>query len=349
MLMPTPSFKEDHISQIPALQLLLKLGYHYLSPDAALQYRGHKTAAVLLEEILREQLKKINQIQFKGQFLPFSENNIAVAIQALKDVPMQEGYIHASQYVYDLLTLGKAVEQSIDGDKKSFTLKYIDWEKWENNVFHVTEEFAVLRADSKEHYRPDLVLFVNGIPFVVIECKRPDIKEPLEQAISQNLRNQQEDGIRSLYVYSQMILALAVHQARFATTGTEKAFWSKWQEKFITPQQGKEYQAKLEKLKNKQLSKDEKARLFDDRFKYVRYYFDQLEHEKVEVTLQDEFLYNLCRPERLLDIIHNFIVYEAGEKKITRYQQYFAIKKTIERVRYMTGGKRKGGVIWHTQ
>jgi type I restriction enzyme R subunit len=51
--MDTPSFKEDHISQIPALQLLQKLGYKYLSPDEALQLRGNKTSNVILEEVLK--------------------------------------------------------------------------------------------------------------------------------------------------------------------------------------------------------------------------------------------------------------------------------------------------------
>jgi type I restriction enzyme, R subunit len=74
-----------------------------------------------------------------------------------------------------------------------------------------------MRSTSKEHYRPDLVLFVNGIPLCIIECKRPDMKEPLKQAISQTLRNQQEDGIRSLYVYSQLTLSIATQEAAYAT------------------------------------------------------------------------------------------------------------------------------------
>ena len=260
--MNTPSFKEDHISQIPALQILQKMKYHYLTQDEALQLRNSKTSAVLLEDVLSEQLGKINKIQYKGRVIPFSENNIAAGIQALKDVPMQEGYIHASQYVYDLLTLGKSFEQSVDGDKKSYTIKFVDWDNWENNVFHVTEEFAVLRSSSKEHYRPDIVLFINGIPLVVIECKRPDIKDSLEQAISQNLRNQQEDGIRILYVYSQIVMSIAVNDACFATTGTAKEFWSKWQVKFSSKNEGQIYQSTLQQLKNEHLNNDQKVKMF---------------------------------------------------------------------------------------
>ena len=204
--MNIPSFKEDHISQIPALQLLQNLGYQYLNPEEAMQFRGNKTTNVLLEDILRKQLKEINSIQVSTtKTTIFSNENIERGILALKNLPMNEGYIHACETAYNLTTLGKALEQSIDGDKKSFTLQYIDWKNIENNVFHVTEEYSVMRSTSKEHYRPDLVLFVNGIPLCIIECKRPDMKEPLKQAISQHLRNQQDDGIRQLYVYSQLI------------------------------------------------------------------------------------------------------------------------------------------------
>ncbi|MFQ5637889.1 MAG: type I restriction endonuclease subunit R [bacterium] len=347
--MPTPSIKEDHISQIPALQFLQNLGYRYLTPTEALALRSEKTSAVLLEDVLKTQLRKINHIQYKGQFYPFSESNIAAGVQALKDVPMQKGFISASQSVYDLLTLGKALEQSIAGDKKSFTLKYIDWENWQNNVFHVSEEFSVLRAASREHYRPDIVLFVNGIPLVVIECKRPDRKEPVSQAISQHLRNQQEDGIRALYVYSQILLSLATHEASFATTGTKVKFWSHWQEKFSNKKDEVEFQQELAQLKNSPLSAEQKDKLFGERFRYVRSYFGQLEQQERQLTTQDLFLWGLCRPQRLLDIIFNFIVYDAGEKKIARYQQYFAVKKTLNRVTSLAVGKRKGGVIWHTQ
>ncbi len=347
--MNKPSFKEDHISQIPALQTLQKVGYHYISQDEAMQMRNHKTSAVLLTDVLKRQLAEINQIRYKGKTVPFSENNIAAGIQALEEVPLQEGYIHASQYVYDLLTLGKSFEQSIDGDKKSYTLKYIDWETPGNNVFYMTEEFPVVRSSSKEHYRPDIVLFVNGIPVVVIECKRPDLKEPLEQAISQNLRNQQEDGIRALYVYSQLLMAFAVHNANFATTGSSKEYWFRWKEKFENSQQESQHHETLDQLKNTPLAVKEKDRLLQARYKYVRAYFDHLEKKSCQVTVQDEMIYGLCRPERLLDIMYNFIVYEAGVKKIARYQQYFAIKKTMTRIGVLNNGNRKGGVIWHTQ
>ena len=348
--MNTPSFKEDHISQIPALQLLQKLGYKYLNPDEALELRGGKSSNVILEKVLRKQLKEINSIKVSSSKTSlFTDANIETGILALKDLPMNEGYIAASEVAYNRITLGKDLEQSIDGDKKSFPLQYIDWKNLENNVFHVTEEFNVMRSTSKEHYIPDLVLFVNGIPLCIIECKRPDMKEPLAQAISQHLRNQLTEGIRSLYVYAQMVLSLATDSAKYATNGTTEEFWAIWDEKFENKEQEEEYKNTLQRLKNQPLSAEQKNKLFSERFRYVRSYFDALEKEIIIPTTQDEYLYNLCRPERLMDLIFNFVLFDNGEKKIARYQQYFAIKKSLQRILHIENGKRKGGVVWHTQ
>src|ERR1035437_5328151 len=319
--MNTPSFKEDHISQIPALQLLQKLGYKYLSPADTENLRGGKTSNVLLDDILRKQLKEINSDKriSSTKTTYISDANIENGIRALKELPMNEGYIAACETVYDLITLGKAFEQNFDGDKKSITLHYIDWNPGTfltNNIFHVTEEYSVMRSASKEHYRPDLVLFVNGIPLCVIECKRPDMKEPLAQAISQHLRSQQEDGIRSLYVYAQYVLSIATDSAKYATNGTTEEFWAIWHEKFENKEQEQEYKNILLQLKNQPLSAEQKNKLFADRFRYVRSHFDALENETIEPTKQDEYLYSLCRPERLMDLIFNFILFDNGEKKI---------------------------------
>ncbi len=348
--MDTPSFKEDHISQIPALQMLVKLGYTYLSPAEAERLRGGKSTNVILEDVLKKQLKEINSIKVSAHKTSlFTDENIDRGVLALKNLPMNEGYIAACEKAYNLLTLGQALEQSVDGDKKSFTLQYIDWKNINNNVFHVTEEYSVMRSTSKEHYRPDIVLFVNGIPLCIIECKRPDMKDPLKQAISQHLRNQQEDGIRSLYVYSQLTLSIATQDAAYATNATPEKFWAKWQEKFDDSSEELAYKSKLESIKNEPLSVEVSSQMFSDRFKYVRRYFDALESNQVLPTAQDEYLYGLCRPERIMDFVFNYVLFDNGEKKVARYQQFFAIKKSMKRIKNIEQGKRSGGVIWHTQ
>ncbi|CAM1366254.1 type I restriction endonuclease subunit R [Tenacibaculum xiamenense] len=348
--MQTPSFKEDHISQLPALQLLIAMGYTYINPEEALVERGGKTSGIFLENILRKQLQRINKAKVSStKEVAFTESNIEAAIIALRDVPMVDGYISTAQKLYELLTLGKSVEQNIAGDRKSFDIHYMDWKYPENNVFHVTEEFSVLRTGLKEHYRPDIVLFVNGIPLGVIECKRPDIKEPLQQAISQNLRNQKEDGIRALYSVAQLVMGVTVNEGSYATTGTPEKFWAKWQENFKSKEEEANYEEALFSLKNTPLSPQVKDSLFTERYKYVRAYFESLEQTKVLVTPQDRYIFSLCKPERLLDLAYNFTLFDNGTKKIARYQQYFAIHKAMNQLRYPQNGKRMGGVVWHTQ
>lgn len=352
-----PSFLEDHISQIPALQLLINMGYLYVTPTKAMEWRKGKTSVVLFEEVLFNQLQKINSFTRKGKEYKFSEANINAAILTIKDLPIQEGVMHANAALYDLITLGKSFEQSIDGDKKSHTLQYIDWKNPENNLFHVTEEYSVVRDGRADTYRPDLVLFINGIPTCIIECKSPSlssIKTPVELAVEQHTRNFNKDGIRSLYVYSNLLLSIATNDASYATTGTSKEFWCKWKEQFQTKAIETNYWETLKKLKNKPLCKEDKDKLFSERDKYdisyARNYFDGLEKENRLLTKQDELLFSLCTPARLLDFIRNFILYDDGIKKVARYQQYFAVNETIKRVsRFDNTGKRKGGVIWHTQ
>ena len=348
--MQTPSFKEEHISQIPALQMLMKLGYRYLTPDEALEARGGRSSNVLLETILKKQLQQINKIEYKKREFTFSDSNINAAILAIRDLPLQDGFMAASLAFYDLVTLGKSFEQNVLGDKKSFSFKFIDWANPKNNVYHVTEEYSVLRSERTDTYRPDIILFINGIPLVVIECKSPKIKNSMDQAIEQHLRNQQEDGIRPLYYYSNVVMGVSVNEARYATTATSKEFWSVWKEKFRNPEEEIEYLQQLQVIKNAPLPDNDRSVLFKERFKYVLQYFNQLEQEDLTITEQDKLLHRICRKDRLLDLMYHFILFDDGIKKITRYQQYFAVRWTLERIsKVQPDGNRLGGVIWHTQ
>jgi len=336
-----PLFKEDHISQIPALQLLINLGYIYLTPEEALIARGGKTSNVILESILERQLRLINTILYKGNEYPFSNNNITSAINTIKNIPY-DGLIRTNENIYDLLSLGKSFEETILGNTKSFDLKYIDWDNIENNVFHVSAEFDVMQTDGKVHRRPDIVLFVNGIPFAVIECKSSNIKEPIVEAISQQLRNQTDDFIPGLFIYSQVLMAVSNNAAKYGTTGTPLKFWSIWKE-------SEDFEAELKQLVNKPLLEEDKVRLFSSHFNYTRNYFDIIEKEERLITIQDRVIYSLLKPERLLELSHQFVIYDCGEKKISRHQQYFAVKNTVKRITQLENNKRKGGVIWHTQ
>ncbi|MCA7120232.1 MAG: hypothetical protein LGL72_12650, partial [Acidibrevibacterium sp.] len=142
------------------------------------------------------QLRRINRIRFRGREVPFTEGNIIGAIEKLKE-PRASGLLKTNEDLTDLLLLGTSLDQTIDGETRGFQLRFIDWERPENNIFHLCAEFEVERSRSHETRRPDLVLFVNGIPLSVIECKAPS--EDWAQAVSQHLRNQQDDEIPGLF------------------------------------------------------------------------------------------------------------------------------------------------------
>jgi len=340
----TPSFQEALISQIPALRVLQQLGFTYLSPEECAVERNGRLGRVILEKVLAAQLRRLNKISFKGREAAFSEENITRGIEALRDVPF-EGLVRTSEKVYDLLTLGKSLDQTIDGETKGFTLRYIDWQNPWNNVFHVTAEFEVERTGSHETRRPDLVCFVNGIPFVVIECKRPEDKGSLEQAMNQSIRNWQEDEIPHLFTHSQLVLALNKNDGSYGTTGTPPKFWAKWREM-------QDATAAVRQLINTPVRPEDHAKLFRGVFAHAREHFEEQMLREREPTAQDQLLWSLCRPERLIEIARQFMLYDEGGavKKVARYQQYFAIKATLERVKQRdVQGRRKGGVIWQTQ
>lgn len=331
---------EKLTSQIPALQLLIGLGFEFLTPAEALRERQNRTSNVLLESILRNQLKEINRIRYKGSEYLFSEENVQSAIQKLKNIKY-DGLLKTNEAIYDLITLGTAMEQTIEGDSKSFNMNYIDWRNPGRNKFHVAVEYSVERSRSTETARPDIVLFVNGIPFCVIECKAPQIE--VEQAVSQSIRNQNDDYIPKLFIYSQMVLALNKNSAMYATTGTAAKFWGVWKEPQMA--NGEREFEKLAAVVNEPLTEDVVARIsstFD--VKPEAFTGNRL------VTEQDKSLFSLCRPERLLELAWKFTVFDGGIKKVARYQQYFVIKSTLNRVKHFDStNSRKGGVIWHTQ
>lgn len=306
-------YSECNISQRPAIELLSKLGYTYLSPEECLRQRG-SLQEVLLKDILRKQLHALNQFTYGGVAYKFTAENIEKAVKDL-DEPLTDGLIRTSEKIYDALMLGKSyLETLVDGTAKSFNLKYIDWEHPENNVFHVTEEFSCDSWDRQKNARPDIVLFVNGIPFAVVECKAPTISE--EQAVEQMIRNQGKDYIPQLFKYAQIVMATNKNAVKYATCGTGKNFWCVWREQYT------EWQEKL------------------------------IQQHVVgrEATVQDRSIVSLLAPERLLKLTKYFTLYDGNIKKICRYQQFFAVEEIIKTIHTSDpAGNRQSGVIWHTQ
>ena len=304
-----PVANEMTTSQRPAIEVLQKLGYKYISEEENKNLRNNILTDVIFKDILAKKLNEINSYEYKGEKYKFSASTIGQAIKDLNE-DLVTGLISTNEKIYDLLTLGKSYQENmVDGTKRSFDIKYIDFEHPENNDFYVTEEFSVLRMNGKDYARPDIVLFVNGIPLAVIECK--DASVPIIQAISQNIRNQKPDYIPQLFKFIQIVMAANKNETKYATCGTPDKFWSTWNEQYVEKQ-------------NELLDKTVIGR---------------------QVTKQDRDIISLFEKERFLELIKDFIIFEAGTKKICRYQQYFAVKAMLERIKH----DKKGGVVWHTQ
>jgi type I restriction enzyme R subunit len=347
-----PVSSEDATSQIPALDLLQQLGWRYLSPAEVDELRGGRRSEVVLRSILRRQLAKLNRIEYRSREYAFTEGAIEDALLELTGIG-DDGLVRTNERVWNLLRLGKAIPQTVEGDRRSYTVRYVDWEHPENNLYHVTEEFAVEATGSTETRRPDVVCYVNGIPFVVIECKPaslPGGKVPVEEGISQHLRNQGASEIPRLYHFAQLLLALAINEAKYAATGTPLRFWQIWRERGLSEEEltrlrGPRAPAEIRLLRDA-LARGQPTVV---RERNLSGYCTSLAPGR-GVTEQDRLLYALCRPERLLELMRHFTVFDGGERKIARYQQYFCVKDSLARINQVgPGGERAGGVVWHTQ
>ena len=306
-------YLEKNISQQPAIDLLTAMGYTYISPADCDKQRGSRYH-VLLRDILRGQLRRLNRYVYAGAENEFSAANIERAMEDL-DEPLTDGLVRTSEKIYDALLLGKSYPETVgEGKMLSFNLRYIDWDNPQNNVFHVTEEFAVDSQDRQHNARPDIVLFINGIPFAVIECKAPHI--PVDEAVGQMIRNQQAAYIPQLFKFAQLVVATNKNAVKYATAGTPKKFWSIWKE-----QDTEWLQTRLKAL-------------VPDRMP----------------TEQDRNIVSLFSPERVYELIRYFILFDANVKKVCRYQQFFAVREIMKTIAESDEhGNRQSGVIWHTQ
>lgn len=311
--MDKDAYLEINASQRPALALFEVMGYTYISPADCDKQRGSRYH-VLLRDILRGQLRRLNRYAYAGAENEFSAANIERATEDL-DEPLTDGLVRTSEKIYDALLLGKSYPETVgDGKMLSFNLRYIDWDNPQNNMFHVTEEFAVDSRDRQHNARPDIVLFINGIPFAIIECKAPHI--PVDEAVGQMIRNQQAAYIPQLFKFAQLVVATNKNAVKYATAGTPKKFWSIWKE-----QDTEWLQTRLKAL-------------VPDRMP----------------TEQDRNIVSLFSPERVYELIRYFILFDANVKKVCRYQQFFAVREIMKTIAESDEhGNRQSGVIWHTQ
>ncbi|EGT3688639.1 HsdR family type I site-specific deoxyribonuclease [Clostridioides difficile] len=210
--------------------------------------------------------------------------------------------------IYSLLRYGR---QGIKDDENNRqTVHYIDWDNLDNNDFYVAEEVSVLCFNQRERKRPDIVIYVNGIALAVFELKRSCVS--IGEGIRQNITNQKKEYIQNFFSTIQLIFAgNEAEGLKYGTIETPEKYYLKWKEDSKATD---ELSVKIKELHSK-----EKNRLKND-------------------------IISLCHKERLLSIIYDFLIFDAGVKKVARHNQYFANIAAREKIK-----NNEGGIIWNTQ
>lgn len=305
---------EYNLVEKPALKDFEKLGWE-VHDDKVLESTAdnrENLKEVILEDRLRDAIKRINPW--------INENNLNKAVRKIKHVEATN-HMQANKKIHQRLVKHISLEQDRGKGKKHQTVKYIDYENIENNDFLVLNQYKV--SGPEENIKPDIVVFVNGIPLGVIECKSSTLTEPRPEAMDQmmkyqNQREGEKEGAEKLFRYNQFSAISWGDGAEAGTYKTPPSEFKSWKDP---------YPAEEDDLKN----------TFD----------------KDRITPQDTLIYSLFKKRRLLDMLQNFTVFrEKGKgiiKMVARYQQYRTVMKALKRIKQREESETNGGVVWHTQ
>lgn len=270
---------------------------------------------VLIESELRTALKSIN---------PWLENDQIDEVTGELVRLKSSNLIEANMEAADLILNNTVVDENRQTGMKSPTVKYIDFEHPENNRFLAISQFKVSVPGYHKHIIPDNVLFVNGIPFVVVECKSPKITDPMEEAINQLLRYsnnrpdfKENEGNERLFHYNQFMIGTYRQEARFSTISGGYEHYLEWKDSYP--------------------------------FK-----FSEINPDGKNPNSQQLLVQGMLHPHNLLDIVQNFTIFKENDKGqiikiVGRYQQFRAVQKIFERLKSGKIPAEKGGVVWHTQ
>jgi type I restriction enzyme R subunit len=265
--------------------------------------------------ILRQQLQVIN---------PWLETDqIEEVIKQLTANFPSNNLLENNRHLFTLLQENTSVSENRKTGEKSPTVKFVDFAHTSNNSFIAICQFKIRILGTEHHIIPDIVLFLNGLPIVVIECKSQKVQDAIPEAIDQLMRYSEQRGAKGegsapLFFYNQFIIATCRNEAKFGTisTHTEKYFY-RWADP---------YPRTLEDLDRGASSPNDQQRLVAG----------MLDHNN------------------LLEIIRNFTLFSVSDKGETikivgRYQQFRAVKKAVQRLLEGTTPRSRSGIIWHTQ
>lgn len=315
---------EETLVELPAINFLKdELGYNFVHGDNLVPEHGERESLteVILTRRLEKALKRLNPWM--------DETNIHKTIKHLnRPENLGTSLLEINEKLYDaIVNLNYTVDQDIygNGQKKPQTVHFIDWDNVNNNDFLVTRQLEVKTQLGKSIY-PDIVIFVNGIPVVVLECKSPF----LEKSKSEN--SGKKDAFEQLRRYMN-------ERDSNSFEGSPRLFYTNFFTGILNKYHG--YVGTISSKYNHYLEwKD-------------CYPFSKKDIKDVENNGQNLFLQGLLEKKNLLDIMRNFILFESDNgvtiKKIARYQQFRAVNKAIKRLEEGKDSQSRGGVVWHTQ
>lgn len=284
--------------ETPAIAWLVNLGYIHL-PGSEVQVK-HRHLAPVLEDILKPQLLALNP------WLAKAPGGVGAAMVELRK-RVNDDLLPANKAFWEQVVHRSDIQvKDVEGKPRS--VRFFDASTAANNDFHVVDQYVGRNAD-EDVFRPDLLLFVNGLPLAIIECKASHHR--LDEALAQL------DGYRASFpaqfVFNQIAVGLNRREGLYGAIFTPPAF-------------------------------------------YAHYRLQDIERAEVasllgtEPSEQDQLLWALFEPSRFLELITHFILFETRDgktvKKLPRYQQWRAVRKTVQR---LTSPNPMGGVVWHTQ
>jgi len=304
----TPIFESD-IEEF-VVELLQNQGFNYLSPEEQEEERKDLSEVVLLKRLK-------NAIDELNPTIPDEAKE--QALRQVLNLPSQN-LIDNNEAFHKMLTEGIEVEYLVEGNIRGDKVWLMDWQDIRNNEFLACNQFTVTENNITK--RPDVVLFVNGLPLVVIELKNPaDENATVAKAFTQ-LQNY-KNAIPSLFYYNAILVASDGFDAKAGTISSEFSRFAAWksvdgvrEDKATIPQ--------IETLIKGMLRKDI---LLDLVKQFIVFEKTKKEDKKTG---------------------QSFVV---TVKKLAAYHQYFAVNKAVESTISAASqqGSRKAGIVWHTQ
>ena len=266
---------------------------------------------IILEDVLKSSIKKIN---------PWIEEDQINEVVRRITTPQANSLIEANREIHNLLLENTSVSENRETGEKSPTVRYIDFKNPENNSFIAISQFKVAIPGTEKHIIPDIVLFINGLPLVVVECKSPAIADPIGEAIIQLMRYSNRRGVKEgnekLFWYNLLMIATSNQVAKYGTITAEYEHFVEWKDPYP-------------------------------------YKLSDINSEK-NITSQQVLIQGMLNKNNLLDVLRTFTIFKedpkAGVIKIVpRYQQFRAVKKIIKKLKEGKTPKERGGIVWHTQ